>query len=68
MILESGISVAAGDDDEFVLRSPSPIGEPRTESWTFDTPGQYGVSCTDLSGGENNGQGLSYVTMIDVTR
>ena len=34
---------------------------------TFKTPGQYGAACTEWWPTEHDGQGLSYVTMINVT-
>ena len=66
-VLATGIDAISSGDDVIWLFAPSPIGEQRTDSATFEEPGQYGVACTDFSGGENNGQGLSYVTMIEVT-
>ena len=66
-VLATGIDAISGGDDVIWLFGPSPIGEQRTDTATFIEPGQYGVACTDFSGGENNGQGLSYVTMIEVT-
>ena len=32
----------------------------------FDSPGQWGINCYDTSGGENDGEGLDYVTMFTV--
>jgi len=66
-VLATGIDAISSGDDVLWLFAPSPIGEQRADSATFEEPGQYGVACTDFSGGENDGQGLSYVTMIEVT-
>lgn len=66
-ILANGINVATNDQSMFVLFAPSLIGDERSETYTFQTPGRYAVDCTDFSGGENNGQGLSYITEITVT-
>ena len=65
-ILATGIDAITGGETIMNLFAPSPIGESRSDSATFTDPGQYGAACTDFSGGENNGQGLSYVTMIEV--
>jgi len=46
--------------------SPTAIGEPEDLTVLFDTPGQWGLNCFDLSGGENGGSGLDYVTMFTV--
>lgn len=66
-VLATGIGRISSGDDVIWLFAPSPIGEQRTDVAMFDEPGQYGVSCTDFAGGANDGQGLSYVTMIEVT-
>jgi hypothetical protein len=65
-VFATGIDAISDPDSGFVLHAPSPIGTERSDSYTFDTSGQYGAACTDFSGGENNGQGLTYVTMINV--
>ena len=66
-VLANWIDLIEIPDAVIWLNAPSPIGEPRTDSATFDEAGQYGVSCNDFSGGENSGQGLVYVTILEVT-
>ncbi len=66
-ILETGIEEISEGDSVLDLFAPSPIGEERSDTATFTTAGLHGAACTDFSGGENDGQGLSYVTLIEVT-
>ena len=68
-ILEQGISefFAFGTDaNASVIRPPNAIGEPETLRVFFDSPGQWGINCYDLSRGENDGAGRDYVTMFTV--
>jgi hypothetical protein len=65
-IFATGIDPISGGDTILILHAPSPVGTPRSDSTTFEDAGQYGAACTDFSGGENDGQGLSHVTMIHV--
>lgn len=46
---------------------PDPDAPTQANLATFKTPGQYGAACTEWWPAENDGQGLSYVTMINVT-
>lgn len=66
-IFDTGIDPISGGDTILILHAPSPLGAPRADSTTFEDPGLYGAACTDFSGGENDGQGLSHVTMIQVS-
>lgn len=66
-VLANWIDLIEIPDAVIWLFAPSPIGETRTDSATFEEAGQYGVSCNDFSGGENNGLGQVFVTLIDVT-
>ena len=66
-ILEQGIFefVTFGNAESFVS-APTAIGESQDLPVFVDTPGQWGLNCYDLSGGENDGAGLDYVTMFTV--
>ena len=66
-VLANWIDLIEIPDAVISLFAPSPIGEPRTDSATFEEAGRYGVTCNDFSGGENDGLGLVYVTLIEVT-
>ena len=49
-----------------VVSAPTTLGEEYDLTVTFDEPGQHGINCFDRSGGENDGEGLDYVTMFTV--
>jgi len=67
-ILELGIfaCVPFGTAEAFT-GNPTAIGAPEDLTVTFDTPGQWGLTCYDESGNEHGGAGLDYVTMFTVT-
>jgi hypothetical protein len=66
-ILEQGMfEYVTFNDAENLIRDPTAIGEPETLRVFFVSPGRWGLNCFDLSGGENNGSGLDYVTMFTV--
>jgi hypothetical protein len=64
-ILEQGIFefVTPFNSPSFIL-PPTAIGEPGTLRAFLDSPGQWGISCFDQSGGENVSD--NYVTMFTV--
>jgi hypothetical protein len=66
-IPEQGIfAFVAFGNVESAVSAPTAIGEPEALRVFFDSPGQWGINCFDLSGGENDGAGLDYVTMFTV--
>lgn len=65
-ILGQGIFTFVKHDADTIRFPPNAIGEPGDLSVPFLTPGQWGVVCFDQSGGEHDGYGLDYVTMITV--
>lgn len=66
-IFETGLDEISEGETILDLYAPSPIGEERSDTATFASAGLFGAACTDFSGGENDGQGLSYVTLIEAT-
>ena len=62
-IYSEGIFEAIGPDDDFVVLSaaPTPLEEPQDLTVAFDTSGQWGINCFDLSAGEGD-----YTTMFTV--
>ncbi len=73
-IREKGISEVTGPEEtspykiyDGALRfAPTAIGTPYEVTVTFDTLGQHGINCFDLSGGEHDGDGLDYMTLFTV--
>ena len=66
-ILEQGIfEFVTSGNAEGLIRPPTVIGEPETLRAFVDSPGQWGINCFDMSGGENDGEGFDYVTMFTV--